>query len=158
MHCAAVAALWFIHPIVGVFALGLASGWHLRSAAAARRRLFGSLVRRTDWVGGTAEPRSLSHLHDHALEHRSEGVTAQQVRAMVQKSGRTWWSIHSCSVCGEPVGYIFSGDTVSYQNACGCRWEPNSLLNWQDVADIVNVQSREGHAQRFLRELSTPNW
>jgi hypothetical protein len=84
----------------------------------------------------------------------SPDVTAAQVRDMVQSAGRKFWALHSCSICRVPVGYLFDGESVDFKSSCGCSWSPNQPRSWQDVADAVNLQSREDVFQRMLSELS----
>jgi hypothetical protein len=84
----------------------------------------------------------------------SPDVTAEHVRSLVKASGKTWWRSHACSLCGVDVGYVFNGEWVSYQASCGCRREPNSMRDWQNVADAINIQPREDVFQRMLAELS----
>lgn len=82
-------------------------------------------------------------------------VTAEQVREAVQKSGRTFWPLHSCSICKTPVGYIFNGDYIGYSSACDCtRYDAGPRpSSWQDLADTVNRQTDEV-SERMMRELS----
>ena len=49
------------------------------------------------------------------------------------------WTIHNCSMCGYPCGYIFRGDSVSYDCGCDCVAYTNIIQSsWEEVADFYN--------------------
>jgi len=72
----------------------------------------------------------------------TKNVTADQVKAAVQKAGMLFVRIHDCSICFEGVGYIINGDNIYYSSACGCSWAPVRQTDWQEAADHINMQKR----------------
>lgn len=64
----------------------------------------------------------------------------------------TWWPIRDCSICGVPVGYEFTGDTVAFSSGCGCNslggLEPRT---WADVSAHYNMQTHPAVIERYDR-------
>lgn len=71
-------------------------------------------------------------------------VTADQVKEAVQKAGLTWVNHHDCGCCGVMVGYVIDGDRISFRSGCGCSWSPDRPASWNEAADFINTQRREG--------------
>ena len=84
-------------------------------------------------------------------------VTAEQIRESVVKNNIDWFPIHDCSICGIWVGYRFfswRNQEVVFDSTCGCSSWPNLLpMNWEDVADHINIQSNEDYAKECMELL-----
>lgn len=79
------------------------------------------------------------------------GYTAEEIKELTKVDA---WTLHRCSLCGDPVQYLFSGDHVALDTNCSCvsYWTPRQQRSWQDVADTINMQS-EPVQQRMVSEL-----
>lgn len=85
-------------------------------------------------------------------------VTANEVRAAIEASGRTWFPLHDCSLCCSEVGYSAQGDEVLFHPACDCSYAPPEPRSYSDIADSINMQTERKHrvavAARFGLDLS----
>ncbi len=72
--------------------------------------------------------------------------TSDELRAQAQYKGITKWTIHSCSMCGYPCGYIIDGDTVAYDSGCDCVTYTNiKPRSWDDLAEAYNLNQPENN-------------
>lgn len=71
-------------------------------------------------------------------------VTGDQVKEAVKKAGLSWVNHHECCCCGEMVGYVIDGDSISFRSGCGCSWSPDRPISWDEAANHINRQQREG--------------
>lgn len=71
-------------------------------------------------------------------------VTGEQVKEAVQKAGITRVDHHECSICGHMVCHTVHGDQLYFNSGCGCSWSPPRPESWDDAAEYINMQSREG--------------
>lgn len=87
----------------------------------------------------------------------TENITADMVREMVTLSGKSHFVIHVCDFCQYRCGFIFDGDTVQYDNGCYCVKTPRTrVTDWDEVAEVANVQSRPSNRQSYLDDLKAP--
>ena len=69
-------------------------------------------------------------------------MTAEEILDKLKevcKTRRIRWDIHNCSLCGCPVGYIFSKGMPFYDSVCDCGFgyhdpEPRT---WEDVEWMI---------------------
>ncbi len=64
--------------------------------------------------------------------------TAEQIKAQATLRGFSYWPITNCSICMEPVGYAFFGETVAWDGGCDCARMGLQHRTWQDVANTYN--------------------
>lgn len=89
-------------------------------------------------------------------------VTGDEVKAAVQKANINWVDHHDCGMCGVMVGFVCDGDTIRFRSGCGCSWAPDRPASWNEAAEFINMQRREGKwgdvaakvAKRFGLELA----
>lgn len=68
--------------------------------------------------------------------------TAEDFKQKVKEKGITKWFIHSCSFCNYPCGFLFKQDgTAWYDAGCDCSRQPPSPSNFDEVAELYNMQS-----------------
>lgn len=68
---------------------------------------------------------------------------AQDFQKSARENKIVQWTIHQCSMCDYPCGYIFepNGD-VSYDSGCDCVTYTNiQPCSWEDVASHYNLQT-----------------
>lgn len=70
-------------------------------------------------------------------------VTGDLLRQQAIKYDVTHWIIHSCSLCGVPVGYFFESDKsgVWFDGSCNCSsvFGPQ-VRSWDEIAGHFNLQ------------------
>lgn len=66
--------------------------------------------------------------------------TTDEVKEAMLATGKQWFPMRNCSVCGECVGYIVQECALYFNSACGCGgWDsPTDPRNWDDVAILIN--------------------
>jgi len=69
-------------------------------------------------------------------------ITAEEVKAAMVAANITWAPSHDCCLCGQAVGWIRTGDNLSYRSGCGCSWSPDRPCDWSEAADNINRQDR----------------
>jgi hypothetical protein len=69
--------------------------------------------------------------------------TPEEFKQKVKERKVDFWISHPCSMCNYPVGYVFKGKKVFYDNGCYCTNSPSKLTErkWEDVADKYNQQN-----------------
>lgn len=90
-------------------------------------------------------------------------VTGDQVREAAEKAGVTYIEHHDCSLCGSMVAYTIENGQLFFNPGCGCSWSPREPRSWDDAAEWINMQQREGKwgdvgaaiAAKFGLELSS---
>lgn len=61
-------------------------------------------------------------------------------------NGLTTWTIHNCSFCGYPCGFLLYAEGVLYDSGCWCSDygpAPLRLSSWADVAEHYNRNQPE---------------
>ena len=71
-------------------------------------------------------------------------VTAKQVCEAVEQAGITRIDHHDCSICGHMVYYSVNQGQLFFNSGCGCSWSPARPSSWEEAAEYINMQSREG--------------
>lgn len=72
------------------------------------------------------------------FKKRSVGDFKRQAK----KRRITIWTVHNCSMCMYPCGFIFVGDQVKYDSGCDCNGHSTAIrpCSWQEVAEHYNNQ------------------
>lgn len=87
-------------------------------------------------------------------------VTSSEVCAAMLATGRTWFGLRDCSLCGSEIGYSTDNDELWFHPDCNCTTyrappEPRSFF---DIARTINLQTEHRHrvavAARFGLDLS----
>lgn len=84
--------------------------------------------------------------------------TADELKAQAEKLGLKRWTVHNCSMCGYPCGYLIAGDVVEYDPGCGCVSYTNiQPRSWDDLARTYNLNQPENNPrikQSYLDKLN----
>ena len=82
-------------------------------------------------------------------------VTAHEIAQMVaDKPDGHRIPCHNCIMCDYPCGYIVHPNGIVYDHGCDCtKRYLTSDRTFDDIADWVNMQSREDIALRIIADI-----
>lgn len=85
----------------------------------------------------------------------ADKYSAEWVRDQVKAKSARNLPLHQCSLCNEWVGYQFN-DAFGplYDSSCGCKSEPPRRKSYQDVADMLAMQSSDEIRDRIMSRLA----
>ena len=82
--------------------------------------------------------------------------TKEELKIQAEKIGLKRWTIHCCSMCGYPCGYLI-GEKVFYDSGCDCvGYSDVQERSWDDLAEAYNINQPENNpeiSQEYLDEL-----
>lgn len=72
-----------------------------------------------------------------------EDITPNEVKDAALATGKTWFPVRDCSLCGSPVGYRTLGERVGFDSNCGCSSRDSGVeeRTWDDPARLINMQT-----------------
>ncbi len=81
--------------------------------------------------------------------------TPDEFKTAAATYGIRRWDTRRCSICDEPIGFVFQDNQVLFDGSCGCStlYHP-SPQNWQAVADTYNGQA----SNPFQRQENEQFW
>ncbi len=71
-------------------------------------------------------------------------VTHAQVQQAVETHNITQWALRSCSICQQPLYYVFEDGKVGFAPGCGCT--DSGMIyarTYAQVAETFNMQTPE---------------
>jgi hypothetical protein len=80
-------------------------------------------------------------------------ITAEEVKTAMLATGKRFFPVRSCSLCGVDIGYILGEDgSVAFQTSCGCvSYYHSHPSSFQDVADFLNRNLHRSSYERLCR-------
>ena len=83
--------------------------------------------------------------------------TKEELKLQAEKIGLEKWTVHTCSMCGYPCGYLIKGEEVFYDSGCFCVGRVDiEKRSWDDLAKTYNMNQPERNpkiSQEYLDEL-----
>lgn len=79
-------------------------------------------------------------------------ITSAMVEQAIKASGETYFQIRECSLCDHPIYYTIINGVPYLSTSCDCVIYTSDLKkrSWQDLADIVNMQTDEQWHNHFM--------
>lgn len=86
-----------------------------------------------------------------------EKVTAEQVEEAVKKYNIKSWVLRNCSLCEDPLSYLFHEGLVLYDANCSCvnYWNPHQKRSYAELAETFNIQTPEHRASMWMKFLES---
>lgn len=71
--------------------------------------------------------------------------TPEELKNQVKLKGINKWTVHNCSMCGYPCGYVFRGEDVFYDPGCDCVFGEEKQRSWENLAEEFNRNQPENN-------------
>lgn len=74
----------------------------------------------------------------------------EDFKIRIEKSSIKRWTIHNCSLCGYPCGFLFRGDKVFFDCGCYCvTTHEVRKSNLSEVCGHYNIQDSTEYIQKM---------